>query len=161
YHHRNGGGDKIRTDGDLPIVELRHLTAPSTRIRAQIEADDGAASFRRLVPLTVAFAVALVVVRSVVGLSDLARAVPLQRLTQLPVVMDWIDGGMSADAVITTARLVLLLYFLLYGVLGVLVYRGRRWARTAALLLSTAGVLAWAVQWLIGIGRSATAVSLL
>jgi hypothetical protein len=23
YHARNGGGDSIRTDGDLPIVDLR------------------------------------------------------------------------------------------------------------------------------------------
>jgi len=27
YHARNGGGDSIRTDGDLPIVDLRALTA--------------------------------------------------------------------------------------------------------------------------------------
>ena len=25
YHHRNGGGDAIRTDGDLPVVDLRAL----------------------------------------------------------------------------------------------------------------------------------------
>lgn len=23
YHHRNGGGDSIKTDGDLPIVSVR------------------------------------------------------------------------------------------------------------------------------------------
>jgi hypothetical protein len=23
YHHRNGGGDSIRTDGHLPIIDLR------------------------------------------------------------------------------------------------------------------------------------------
>jgi hypothetical protein len=27
YHARNGGGDSIRTDGDLPIVDVRALTA--------------------------------------------------------------------------------------------------------------------------------------
>ncbi|MCD4532852.1 LssY C-terminal domain-containing protein [Nocardioides sp. cx-169] len=27
YHHRNGGGDRIRTDGDLPILDLR-ATSP-------------------------------------------------------------------------------------------------------------------------------------
>ncbi len=25
YHHRNGGGDAIRTDGDLPVVDLREV----------------------------------------------------------------------------------------------------------------------------------------
>lgn len=28
YHARNGGGDTIRTDGDLPIVDLRAMAAP-------------------------------------------------------------------------------------------------------------------------------------
>ncbi|WP_194396746.1 LssY C-terminal domain-containing protein [Microbacterium atlanticum] len=28
YHARNGGGDSIRTDGDLPIVDVRALPAP-------------------------------------------------------------------------------------------------------------------------------------
>ncbi|WP_166391580.1 LssY C-terminal domain-containing protein [Nocardioides ochotonae] len=27
YHHRNGGGDRIRTDGDLPILDLRCVSA--------------------------------------------------------------------------------------------------------------------------------------
>ncbi len=27
YHSRNGGGDTIRTDGDLPIVDVREVTA--------------------------------------------------------------------------------------------------------------------------------------
>ena len=29
YHSRNGGGDSIRTDGDLPILDLRALETPS------------------------------------------------------------------------------------------------------------------------------------
>ena len=29
YHHRNGGGDRIRTDGDLPILDLRCAPAPA------------------------------------------------------------------------------------------------------------------------------------
>lgn len=29
YHARNGGGDSIRTDGDLPVVDLRALSAGS------------------------------------------------------------------------------------------------------------------------------------
>ena len=27
YHSRNGGGDSIRTDGDLPIIDVRAVTA--------------------------------------------------------------------------------------------------------------------------------------
>ena len=31
YHARNGGGDRILTDGDLPILDLRSVEAPSDR----------------------------------------------------------------------------------------------------------------------------------
>ena len=27
YHHRNGGGDRVRTDGDLPVIDLRRVPA--------------------------------------------------------------------------------------------------------------------------------------
>ena len=29
YHSRNGGGDNIRTDGDLPVISIPELTSPS------------------------------------------------------------------------------------------------------------------------------------
>ena len=29
YHSRNGGGDVIQTDGDLPIIDVRHIDAPA------------------------------------------------------------------------------------------------------------------------------------
>ncbi len=34
YHSRNGGGDVIRTDGDLPIVQLEAVTAEPTLSRS-------------------------------------------------------------------------------------------------------------------------------
>ncbi len=30
YHTRNGGGDRIRTDGDLPVLDLRSVPTPSS-----------------------------------------------------------------------------------------------------------------------------------
>ena len=32
YHTRNGGGDEIATDGDLPIVDLREHRAPGAAV---------------------------------------------------------------------------------------------------------------------------------
>ncbi|MCD7102063.1 LssY C-terminal domain-containing protein [Pseudoclavibacter sp. 13-3] len=43
YHSRNGGGDSIRTDGDLPIVDLRDEGAASYAARRVVEASDAAA----------------------------------------------------------------------------------------------------------------------
>ena len=34
YHARNGGGDSIRTDGDLPIVDVRAVSAPVAEVSA-------------------------------------------------------------------------------------------------------------------------------
>jgi len=31
YHSRNGGGDLIQTDGDLPIVNARNVPVPADR----------------------------------------------------------------------------------------------------------------------------------
>lgn len=32
YHSRNGGGDAIHTDGDLPVVDLRAVSVPEARV---------------------------------------------------------------------------------------------------------------------------------
>jgi hypothetical protein len=38
YHSRNGGGDRIETDGDLPVVDLSELPDPTgTEVAAQPE----------------------------------------------------------------------------------------------------------------------------
>ena len=34
YHSRNGGGDAIRTDGDLPVMDLRAVPVPSASVAA-------------------------------------------------------------------------------------------------------------------------------
>ena len=33
YHSRNGGGDLIQTDGDLPIIDLTRVDAPALEAR--------------------------------------------------------------------------------------------------------------------------------
>lgn len=163
YHHRNGGGDLIRTDGDLPIVDLRLLPAPSPQISAAIADDDASAAYRRTVPITVAFAVALMAVRAIVGLLSLTSSVPDDGgdLLRLPFVQAMVEAGVSLDLLIAVSRGVLVAYMIVYVVLSVLIYRGHRWARTAALLLSTLGVITWAALWWVGVDRSTTTLSLL
>ncbi len=43
YHSRNGGGDTIRTDGDLPVVDVRAVRAEIGAERAPAEAHEGTA----------------------------------------------------------------------------------------------------------------------
>lgn len=163
YHHRNGGGDRITTDGDLPIVDLRRLGPPSPEVRHKIAEDDTEAAYRRPVPVTVAFALLLILVRVLVGLTSFKTAVPDDggALAELGLVRSWLDSGLELEALVSAARTVFIIYLALYLVLGVLIYRGHRWARTAVLALSTLGVLEWAMLWLLGSERSTTLLDLL
>ena len=43
YHARNGGGDSIRTDGDLPILDLRAVDAGHAVPTADAAQADGGA----------------------------------------------------------------------------------------------------------------------
>ncbi len=48
YHSRNGGGDVIRTDGDLPIIDVRQVsTAPSSADRAHRQPGQASGTDRR------------------------------------------------------------------------------------------------------------------
>jgi hypothetical protein len=42
YHSRNGGGDSIQTDGDLPVVDLRRVSIPDAHIPADVLTTKGA-----------------------------------------------------------------------------------------------------------------------
>ena len=41
YHSRNGGGDTIQTDGDLPVVDLRAILSPNAPQAEAAEAAEG------------------------------------------------------------------------------------------------------------------------
>lgn len=57
YHSRNGGGDCIQTDGDLPVVDLRSVAAPRHR-------NEPVTDSRRRRPAQTLFAGALTLFRS-------------------------------------------------------------------------------------------------
>ena len=107
---------------------------PSAQISAAIADDDASAAYRRTVPITVAFAVALMAVRALVGLLSLTSSVPDDGgdLLRLPFIEAMVEAGVSLDLLIAVGRGVLVAYMVAYVVLSVLIYRGHRWARTAA-----------------------------
>jgi hypothetical protein len=43
YHSRNGGGDTIRTDGDLPVIDVRRIPVPATTESEAAQADEDSA----------------------------------------------------------------------------------------------------------------------
>lgn len=153
YHHRNGGGDRIETDGDLPIVDVRTVPGPDDTIRRTITADAEEAAYRRPVPLTVAFGVLVMLARVAVGavalgtlLSDLAD------LGRLELTRPLLAFDLPMRSVGIAIALVAAAYLLAYLVLAWFVYRGRSWARNLTLTLSTlAMVLLTAPAWLGGV----------
>ncbi|WP_089773561.1 LssY C-terminal domain-containing protein [Ruania alba] len=163
YHHRNGGGDAIRTDGDLPIVDLRATPGPKGAVTEQIERDDAEAHQRRAIPLTVAFGMLLMVLRVVTGVLGLAWLVGLapERVDELGIVIPLMQVGVSPEAVYLALRSVLMAYLLAYLVLAGFLYRRANWARMATLMLGAIGVLTYAVLWIVGAPEAALASQLL
>ncbi len=65
YHARNGGGDRIQTDGDLPILDVRRLPAPADAVAIRTDSRD-----RR--PWQTVFGVGVALARGVAYLLTLA-----------------------------------------------------------------------------------------
>lgn len=130
YHSRNGGGDSISTDGDLPVVDLTRLTPqPGTVVPA-------AADRRHRRPAPTLFGGVLVVLR---GLAALALAAGL--LAGSPAVMAGIDAGgfMPHVAVVLAA------FGITEMMLAWFILRGGNRSRLAAMFLSAAAIV---TQWI-------------
>ncbi|WP_084480828.1 LssY C-terminal domain-containing protein [Ruania albidiflava] len=159
YHHRNGGGDAIRTDGDLPIVDLRQTRPPTPEILETIRADEAEGRHRRAVPLTVAFGLFLMLLRVAVGVVSLSWLASLTTLgiADLKVVGPLLDAGVPPDVLSVVVRSVLAAYLLAYLVLSVFIFRRANRARMLTLTLSAISVGTYVVLWITGAPESTLA----
>lgn len=129
YHTRNGGGDEMETDGDLPVVVLRQVSAPA--------APDAPAAVRR-----VRRPAAIVFGAGVTWLRALTSAVVLGLLLVDPEGATTMLGGASSSAsTATAAALVLTLVAAVDAGLGVATYLGRNWARVLLMAWSATTIL--------------------
>jgi len=121
YHHRNGGGDRIRTDGDLPIVDLRCVPVAPARPASVVGDEVAPARRRQRVPELALLGCGVAAARSAVyGLGALEHA------------------SRDSTTVLTVAFAVLAAVEL---TLALLVLAGHNWAR----LLLVAGCSVTAV----------------
>lgn len=157
YHHRNGGGDRIETDGDLPVLDLRHTAPAPPEVRERILRDRAAIREHLPVPITVAFGVAVMLSRVVLGIVELVRSAAVNPA----LVDDLSDAGLDPALVVGVSQAVLGVYLAAYAVLAVFVYRGHGWARTAALVLSSVSVLLYVALWFTAPSERALALTLL
>ena len=138
YHARNGGGDAIATDGDLPVIDVRGVRGPvAERLDLSTDSRD-----RRPAPTAVGALfvfvrglLALYLALSVIAAPD-AFAADLQTVPAGAerTIAFWVVAGS------------LLLFAAAELGLAWKVFLGRNWARLLAMTLSTAAILAQAAN---------------
>lgn len=137
YHSRNGGGDRIITDGNLPIVDVRAIAVPAAA--AVAEPTDS----RDLRPPSIVLGAVVAMLR---GLWLLLLAVSV--FVEPESVVDGVDG-LTAEGV----EAFQIIYAVVFGLAGVLdlvlawsVMRGHNWARLLIMALGAFSVGLIAVQ---------------
>lgn len=164
YHSRNGGGDNIETDGDLPIISVRTVTPAMAEVAGS---EQPVSLIKPVRPVGTAVGALLILLRSGAWLNAFFTWL-------LPIIATWLNLGSAANSAgelqlteqdftapgggVLVAVIVLALAVLLIGplLLTVSVYRGRNWSRVAVMLLSTITILLAITAHFNGVGLGST-----
>lgn len=167
YHHVNGGGDAIVTDGDLPVVDLRRISTwdidgsgrpgiaeqPVAPTPSAVFTESPIAGTRR--PTSLYLGVFLMVLRVLAALA--AAAVVAFSIGDGQLDFRAFTGALTPDdaryltSLVTAIFVTIaLLISALYSVLAYLIYHGHNWARFTAMGISTAAVLVTALDFING-----------
>lgn len=146
YHSRNGGGDSIATDGDLPVVDLSRLPeSPAEQEELAAINRTGISTLSRLPlrrPAPVVFGAVLVFLR---GVAALTVAAPfLARFANAPWVTQLLGeqsrGLADMGSAYAPASVSLAVFAALETILAVLILRGSNTARVTAMSLSAIAI---------------------
>jgi hypothetical protein len=121
YHSRNGGGDLIITDGNLPIIDIRRIEVPETAVGEHTDSRD-----KR--PAQIVFGAGVAFLR---GLAFLPIALLLFLLPAQYVTGVDLEGG--RPALILAGSVVAFVALIDIG-LAIAVFVGRNWARIVLML---------------------------
>jgi hypothetical protein len=126
YHSRNGGGDLIITDGDLPIIDVRHVDVPEI---AKIEHTDS----RDKRPAQTVFGAGVAFFRGLAFLpvALLLLLIPAKYAESINIESVHVEGGRPA---LIVAGSVLALFAVVDIGLALAVFAGRNWARIVLML---------------------------
>ena len=166
YHSRNGGGDSIVTDGDLPVTNLTAVTVtpaepvpsvtPAPSAPSAPSAHAGLGRPRIRIPAPVIFGAGLVFLR---GLAALTVAAPfLARLAEAPWVSQLVNnvlGEQSSElanlgSAYAPTSVTLTAFACVEAALAVFILRGSNIARITAMSLSSAAIVLQIVTVLTG-----------
>ena len=169
YHHVNGGGDAIVTDGDLPVVDLRQVVVesegdapgsghaphetPVPPTPAAVFTETPIAGRRR--PASIYLGVLLMSLRIVAALG--AAAVVAFSIGDGQLDFRTLTGALTpadyrylATVVAALFVTVALLIAGFYTVLAFLIYHGHNWARFTGMGISAAAILVTALDFVNG-----------
>jgi hypothetical protein len=166
YHHVNGGGDAIVTDGDLPVVDLRKVSTwdagdeRAARVERPVAPTPSAVFTESPIagrgrPAAIYLGVLLMVLRVLSALA--AGAVVAFSIGDGELDFRTITGALTpADArflgslVVALFVAVALLISTVYSVLAFLIYHGHNWARFTGMSISAAAVIVTALDFVNG-----------
>jgi hypothetical protein len=155
YHARNGGGDTIETDGDLPVIDLRGVVPgqESIDVAAQVEADRVAREQARPVPTTLGFLLMLLrvvagLVFIVLTLIDFRGFLHAEVFSQTGSITP--EQQSAATWIVAIFLAVVGLWLLVYLWMAILVVRGSDRARVIAMSLSSLAIVFSAIDFFNG-----------
>ena len=156
YHSRNGGGDSIETDGDLPVIDVRAVPVDSASLAVSDQADARRTALAEQRPVPTILGFLLMLLRVVAG----GITVGLTIFDWRSVVQAQLaeEGGVTIDAAtrsvveLVVAVVIGLLAFglVIYLGLALLVFLGSNWARIAAMSLSALFIIVTAIDYFNG-----------
>lgn len=153
YHSRNGGGDSIETDGDLPVVDLTGVPVDDQAVAVARDADQRRLALAEKRPVPTVLGALLMVLRVVAGAGFIAlNALDWNRFVQAEIAAESLSPGERTTASFALAVVmgVFAVGLLLYLVLALLVFSGSNWARIAAMAYSALIIVATAVDFFNG-----------
>jgi hypothetical protein len=149
YHSRNGGGDNIETDGDLPFIDVREVAvdAAAVAVAEQADARRRVIAEQRPVPTTLGFLLMLMRIGAgAVTVGVLALAWPELLRAESVTISDPANADLALSIVVG----LLVFGLLVYLGLAVLVFFGSNWARIASMTFSAIIIVATAVDFFNG-----------
>ncbi|BCW60905.1 LssY C-terminal domain-containing protein [Arthrobacter sp. StoSoilB20] len=140
YHTRNGGGDSISTDGDLPIVDARSVSVPADQPPSRTDSRD-----RRPAPIVTG--AVLVAIRAIAAFT---LAMTLLTSGGDIGLEDVVLDAETTTSVIVTMAVIVLLFGLGEVFLAWRIFLGSNGARVIAMALSSISILVQAVDYSTG-----------
>lgn len=134
YHHRNGGGDSIQTDGDLPVLDLRDVDGSARKDRPETDS-------RHRRPASTIVGAGLLFVRAI-ALVLFSVVFGLTATQFLPLLGDLTFDDTTEQGLIITVVVLIGVVAFVDLVLAFFVFLGRNWARLLALITTSVGAAA-------------------